>query len=398
MKITHFILCILTTLLISAVSITAQEPPKPDTAGASPDALPEYVVQVRRPDGCQVAPVSLKHKSGFVLYALPRPAKIQPDSSGQPITSKVFVAARQLGTQWEVKVSIGKGEFYDAGDTMVGEFLLNLNELASVKEITRFGLSPIQVGVLRIIRQQAGYPGFSNSTQSVSLESIEANNLPDPYKLQLRNNSQNDLIAIQYNTFREGRFLELKWLSHGLSDPLIKAGESYKLAVSSEDKSCGDADGYHPNQSDRLDLVSAVFADGSFEGQSGLPALIKGAAFGNRLRLERVVQALRSAGDDPTEIEAQLKYLKDSINEETEPYMIETLRTILPPLPPDATPVLEGFIRSGMHDVKVNLIRDANRFESLKRAGNLRLTETWTALTKAKYEHWLAGAEKMTSH
>jgi hypothetical protein len=310
----------------------------------------------------------------------------------------VFVAARQLGTQWEVKVSIGKGEFYDAGDTMVGQFLLNLNELASVKEVSRFGLSPIQVGVLRIIRQQAGDPGFINSTQSVSLESIEANNLPDPYKLQLRNNSQNDLIAIQYNTFREGRFLELKWLSHGLSDPLIKAGESYTLAVSSEDKSCGDADGYHPNQSDRLDLVSAVFADGSFEGQSGLAALIKGAAFGNRLRLERVVQALRNAGDNPTEIESQLKYLQDSINEETEPYMIETLRTILPPLPPDATPVLEGFIRSGMHDVKVNLIRDVNRFEELKRAGNLRLTETWTALTKAKYERWLAGSEKMTSH
>ena len=398
MKITHFIVCILITLLIGSTRITAQEATKPDTAGAGPGALPEYVVQVRRPDGCQIAPVSLKYKSGFVLYALPRPAKIQPDSSGQPITSKVFVAARQLGTQWEVKVSIGKGEFYDAGDTMVGEFLLNLNELASVKEVSRFGLSPIEVGVLRIIRQQAGYPGFRNSTQSVSLESIEANNLPDPYKLQLRNNSQSDLIAIQYNTFREGRFLELKWLSHGLSDPLIKAGESYTLAVSSEDKSCGDADGYHPNQSDRLDLVSAVFADGSFEGQSGLPALIKGAAFGNRLRLESVVQALRNAGDDPTEIESQLKYLQDSINEETEPYMIETLRSILPPLPPDATPVLEGFIRSGMHDVKVNLIRDVNRFEELKRAGNLRLTETWTALTKAKYERWLAASEKMTSH
>jgi hypothetical protein len=398
MKITRFIFCILTPLLISAVSITAQEATKPYTADPSPETLPEYVVQVRRSDGCQVAPISLKHKSGFVLYALPRPAKIQPDSSGQPITSKVFVAARQLGTQWEVKVSIGKGEFYDAGDTMVGEFLLNLNQLANVNEVTRFGLSPIQVGVLRIIRQQAGYPGFRNSAQSVSLESIEANNLPDPYKLLLRNNSQTDLIAIQYNTFREGRFLELKWLSHGLSDPLIKAGESYKLAVSSEDKSCGDADGYHPNQSDRLDLVSAVFADGSFEGQSGLAALIKGAAFGNRLRLERVVQALRNAGDVPTEIESQVKYLKDSINEETEPYMIETLRTILPPLPPDATPVLEGFIRSGMHDVKVNLIRDADRFESLKRAGNLRLIETWSALTKAKYERWLAGAENMTSH
>jgi len=53
MKITHFIVCILITLLIGSTRITAQEATKPDTAGAGPGALPEYVVQVRRPDGCQ---------------------------------------------------------------------------------------------------------------------------------------------------------------------------------------------------------------------------------------------------------------------------------------------------------------------------------------------------------
>ena len=40
MKITHFIVCILITLLIGSTRITAQEATKPDTVGAGPGALP----------------------------------------------------------------------------------------------------------------------------------------------------------------------------------------------------------------------------------------------------------------------------------------------------------------------------------------------------------------------
>ena len=361
-------------------------------------ARPEYVLEVQRPDGCLVSSISPKHKSGFVIYALPRPDKIPPDSAGRPLTSKVFVTARQRGDQWQVRISIGTGEFYDAGDTIVGDLNLNSDERASVSDVSRFGLSPIRVGVVKIIRQQAEKPGFVNLTQSLSLESIEANDLPDPYKLHLRNNSRNDLVAFQYNTFRQQQFLALKWVSQGLLNPVVKAGQTYTLEVNSEDKSCGDADGYHPNQSNRIDLVSAVFADGAYEGEPALPALIKGAALGNRKNLERVVEVLRGAAADPAEVASQLRELKERLNEETDPSWAALLHLMLPTMPANSTDAFNGFIRSGMHDVKVSVQRDVQYFELVKQRNNPELTRRWLELTKAKYEHWLTAAERMTAH
>ena len=388
MKITGLFLCFPVLLILAAAA----------TKTGAQERKPDYVVEVQRSDGCLVSPVSIKRKSGFVIYALPRPDKIPPDSAGPPLTSKVFVTAEQRGEQWEVKVSIGTGEFYDAGDTVIGDFNLNLNERVSVTDMSRFGLSPIRVGVVKIVRQQAESPGFVNLTQSVSIESIETNDLPDPYKVRLRNASQADLVAFQYNTFRQQRFLALKWVSGDRLNPLLKAGQTYTLEVNSEDNSCGDAEGYRPKQSSRIDLVSAVFADGNYEGEPGLAALFKGTALGNRKNLERVVEVLRGAAADPAEVASRLSELRQGLNEETDPAWTALLHLMLPTMPANSTDALNGFIRSGMHQVKVSVECDVQYFEFVKQRKNPELTSQWLEQTKTKYERWLNAAERMTAH
>lgn len=360
-------------------------------------ALPEYVLEVTRADGCVASPISPKSKRGSVLYALPRPAKVQPDSSGQPITSKVFVWAIQENEQWRVRVSIGTGEFFDAGDHQVGDFKLNVNQRTTVPEVRKFGLNPLRVGVMKIVRQPVGKPRFVNLTQSVALESLETRNLPDPFKLTLKNNSVQDLIAIQYNTFTSRGFLELKWFSPGLLRPLVKTSESYKLEVKSEDNSCGNEEGYSPNQLNRIELVTAVFADGSYEGQPALAALIKGAALGNRKNLERVVATIGHI-TDAAELAQQLEYLQQGMNEETDPYLVQTLLGMFPTLPPNAPDVLNNYIRSGMHEVKANLIADAKHLQMLSKRATPEASKRWVDKTKAKYERWWIAAQNMTSH
>ena len=361
-----------------------------------PAALPEYVLEVTRPDGCVVSPISPKTKSGTVLYALPRAAKHPRDNSGQPITSKVLVWARFQNEQWRVRVSVGTGEFYDAGDYQAGDFKLNVNERANVPEVNKFGLSSLRVGVMKIVRQPAGKPQFVNFTQSVSLESIEANKVPDPFKLHLKNNSAQDLIAIQYNNFGMKGFIGLEWLSPGLLTPLIKSGETYKLEVKSEDKSCGDDEGYSPNQLRKIDFVTAVFADGTYEGQHGLAALVKGMAVGNRRNLASVVGTIGEI-TEADELAQQLDNLQQAMNEEAEPYLVETLRAMFPALPADAPDVLNNYIRSGMHEVKVNLLRDAHHLRALSKQNNPERSKRAVEETKAKYERWWAAAQKMTS-
>lgn len=392
-------------VLITAclVNVVAQQPIPPTTIGdvytriEASSGLPEFVLEVNRADGCVVAPVSPKHKVGHLLYTLPRPAKVLPDKAGRPITSKVFVSAKQDGEQWHVRVSIGTGEFFDAGDFIVGEFKLNPNQRATVTEVNRFGLAPIRVGVMKIIRGQAGKPQFTNLTQSVLLQSMEVMSLPDPFKLTLKNSSDQDLIAIQYNAFGPRGFLGLKWLSPGLLTPLIKSGQNYALKVNSEDNSCSDEEGYRPNQTHRIDLVSAVFADGSYQGEPALPALIKGTALGNKRNLLNVVQTIGHI-TDATQLSQQLNILHEGMNEEAEVALVEMLRGMFPTLTANSTPALTTYIRSGMHEVKVNLKRDAQRLDVIIKRNNSELTERWIKGIKLKYERWFTAAEKITSH
>lgn len=380
----------------------AQETIPPVTQAAensktgSAAALPEYVLEVTRPEGCVVSPISPKYKRGSVLYALPRPAKVPPDRAGQPITSKVFVWAIQQNEQWHIRVSIGTGEFFDAGDYQVGDFKLSSNQRATVPAVTKFGLSPLRVGVMKIVRQPVGKPRFVNLTESISLESMEANNLPDPFKLTLKNNSARDLIAIQYNTFGAKGFLDLKWFSSGLLKPLVKASENYKLEVNSEDKSCGDEEGYSPKQLHKIDLVSAVFADGTYEGEPGLAALVKGTALGNRRNLERVIQSIGYL-TDAAELAQQLDYLQQNMNEEADPYLVDTLRAMFPTITADGTDALTNYIRSGMHEVKTSLLTDAQHLQALSKYNNPKLSKRGVETTKAKYERWWTAAQNMTS-
>ena len=388
-RLISFASIVLTTCLVNA---TAQESSHVDASSA----LPEFVIEVNRAGGCLASPVSPKSKVGYLLYTLPRPAKIPVDTAGRPIPSKVFVSARQDGEQWLVKVSVGTGEFFDAGDFTVGEFKLNLNQRATVSEVIKFGVPPIRVRVAKINRGQAGKPGFENLTKSVVLQSMQVMSLPDPFKLTLKNTSKQDLIAIQYNAFGPQGFLGLKWLSPGRLTPLIKSGENYELKVNSEDNSCGNDEGYSPNQTNRIQLVSAVFADGTYEGEPALAALIKGTALGNKKNLLPAVQSIGHI-TDAAALSQQLHGLQEGMNEEADVYLVELLRSMFPTLTAESTPALTNYIRSGLHEVKVTLKRDSQRLEMLIKRNNPEVTKRWVDAIKKHYEQWHAAAEKITA-
>lgn len=395
------VICLLVTICLASAAAQDAAAPNAKAAGkgktdASP---PEYVLQLSRPEGCLVSPVSVSPNGkyyGHVMYPLPRPARVPSDSSGHPIVSTVFAWATQVDGQWNVKVAVGRGEFFDVDSINVGEFTLATNKRATVSDVSKFGLSPVHVGVMKIVRETAGRPSFTNLAQSISLESMETLKRPDPFKLTLKNNSSQDLIAIQYNTFGTTGFLGLKWFSPGLLTPLIKTGDTYKLEVASEDYSCGDDEGYRPNQLYRIEMVSAVFANGTYEGEPSLAALIKGTALGNRKHLERVVQSIGEI-TDPGQLAIQFNYLQQGMNEDADPYLVETLRGMFPMLTPDAKDALTNYIRSGMHEVKTNLARDAQHLQSISKYNKPELNQRAVEMVKAKYERWWTAAQNMTS-
>lgn len=367
-----------------------------NTDAASREPLPQQNVA---PDVTSQYPALIR---GHLQFTLPRPARYLPDRAGSPIISHVNFSALQIGELWRVRVSVGSGEFFDAGDHQVADLVLRTNERAEVTNLARFGVSPFRVGVVKVIGELVGKPYVNTKAPSVSVEKIEASARPGAYRVSLRNNSEKNVLALQYNTYKNHRFLFLKWVENSPIRPLVKAGEVYNLEASSEDQKCGEADGYRQSQADRIEVTSVVFADGSYEGDSGLAGLIRGQALGNKNHLERVVAALSNLGSgepDTGQLIFQLKYLHDTLEEAAPPYLVDSLRNGMPPTnDPDAEVYFRNLIRHGQHEIKSSVQSDAAQLERMSKSQNIEALKRQSALVVAKYKTWLAASEAVAVH
>lgn len=97
------------------------------------------------------------------------------------------------------------------------------------------------------------------------------------------------------------------------------------------------------------------------------------------------------------QLSQQFKYLHDGMDEEVDGYQVDTLRAMLPALPTDAKDGLHSFIRAGMHEVRVNLERDAQMLQMIGERNNPDTSTRWVERLKTKYERWFIASQNMTS-
>jgi len=272
-----------------------------------------------------------------------------------------------------------------------------------VREVVPYGVSPVRVAVVKAFIEPAAQVRLTNRTQSLAVEKLDAETLPAPYRLALKNRAAADVLAVQLDTYKDSRHVALHWLGERWLRPLFKAGDMFRLDVPSEDRACAGDDGYRPSQSDRIAITAVVFADGSYEGDPHLAALIRAKALGNRKYLPAVVQALGGFSErtdlSAAELIAQLKYQASLMDELAESYMLDELQRGLPALGQDAAAALGNFLRHGQHEVKTNLLADAEWLEAAtaSKGEQLKSTHAWLKQTRDKYEHWLAAAQSVAA-
>ena len=362
--------------------------------------VPEYVIEVSGADGCHFAPIKETTQNGALQRVMTRHPPASPRGEERASVSTVTVSARADDGLWQVGVFVGFGEFYDAGRQQVAAYTLRTNERVEVREVLGYGVNAFQVAVVKVLGEPGRAPRLSNRTQSLAVENLEARTLPEPYRLILSNRSDKEVLALQINTFKNYKFLELKWHAGERLRPLIKAGASYSIAMSSEDRSCAEPDGYRPRQSDRIEISAVVFTDGSYEGTPGLAVLMKALALGHQQHLSRAMELLDSwSGREdltPAEITYYFKSLAGGLEEIAEPYMLNELQTSFPELGPEAFPTLGSFLRHGQHAIKTSLLADAREMESAIDKGQATaIMPDWLTRTTARYKQWLQSAQSV---
>lgn len=399
----HMHLIVRTILCLACLSVVERASAQD---GREAPVLPEYVIEVGDGEGCSFAPLKRANgQQGEFKSILSKAPPASPRGEASPSVWTVTVTAQSAGEMWRVSVAVGLGEYYDGEVKQVSTYVLRTDERTEVSEVVPYGVKPFRVGVVKVSAASARPPRVMNRTQSILVEKLEARPLPEPYQLSLKNRSGKDALAIQINSHKGGKFSALRWHEEGFLRPLIKAGGSYRVAMLSEDRACAGTDGYRPTQSDRLEISAVVFADGSYEGTTGLAALIRAKALGHVQHLSRVLELFNSWGErdnlSPAEIAYYFRSVAGGIEETAEPHLLNDLQNHLPELSSETIPALGKFLRHGQHEIKTNLLADAQHMESISAGGLETQVETkivaeWLARTKAKYADWLAAAQSIT--
>ncbi|MFL6229803.1 MAG: hypothetical protein ACJ741_13610 [Pyrinomonadaceae bacterium] len=364
----------------------------------------EYVLEIGRGSvgtWCTTNPLGSPTRKAVVGFTVP-PSPSTPPAGGKYLqASMIQVRVAPDDDIWRIDVSVQSGEFYDGAQKHVASYTARMNERVEIKEVVPFGAAPFTVAVMRVLRATAVAPQVANKTQSISVEKIESDSPIAPYQISLRNISGKDVLALEVNALKGGKRLGLMWPEARWLEPLIRAGSVHHMEVSSTDHSCGTARGYRPGQADTIEINTVVFADGSYEGEPYLAALIRAKAMGYERQSARVLEALDLliGRSDPTtfEVAAQLNELLAVMDETVELAALDELHRSFPAYGEETVMGLGKDVGFSLHEIKRDLLADVKRFESKASEGqDTRSVRSWLLEMREKYAKRVAAARAVT--
>jgi hypothetical protein len=244
----------------------------------------------------------------------------------------VNVAARMEGAAVRVIVSVHLGKkLFEKQDT-VGSYLLQENERLTVYEMNAFGLEPFEIAVVRVEPESAAAPTVTSNVRSVNVADVQAigGTLPT-FRITLRNSSKKNVSALFVEMFVDGR-LRISAMPHNRGgEPLILAGETYELKrqLSTDAKRSGGGYAPEPSPNQTIVIKTAVFDDGTYEGEAASAAKFRSYALGRRQQYAQLLalyqQALKSTESDPSALIITLRAQIDALGTEANQLDVDKL-------------------------------------------------------------------------
>jgi hypothetical protein len=219
----------------------------------------------------------------------------QPESS-LPVTA-VNIQSELAESGVRVWVSVFLGEIH-AQEKAVTSYVLAEGEKVTVRELAEFGVEPFEIKVVRLPPMIGEPPRFVSKARSIELVVMEPimSTLPF-YKLVVRNLSTKPVNALYVRTLQDGGTRNSFMPQGQEGQPIIAQGGTYEFNARLATRTTPTAEGYAPvilpNQI--IEVSSAVFDDGSFEGESETPITFAAFSKGRKIMLEKVLGLLQKS-------------------------------------------------------------------------------------------------------
>lgn len=318
----------------------------------------------------------------------------KPEAGSLPVQA-VHLASSIEGSAVRVVASAYLGRKMIEKQERIGSYLLQENERLTLYDMMAFGLEPYELMAVRVEKKSAYVPAVTSYAPSVEFKEAQALDATFPvFQVKLRNTSRKDISALSIEVRVNGR-PRISAMAHNRDAvPLIEAGGTYEYKrqfVSSATEAGG---GYLPetlpNQS--LVIVSAVFDDGTFEGDAGFAARYRALKLGVRTQLARLVdryrQALQSTESDT---QAALDNLLLEVNALDTIVDLKEFDRLLAGFSEGGfdRPQLKEGVQVMMHETKKEAIKAIEEFKQKQdSAGDREALRAWLVTNLDKYQKW----------
>ena len=342
-------------------------------------------------------------KPGGAWYSLF--GRTQPDAA-RPVSlpvRAVDVSSKLEGELVQVTVSVFLGVRFLEKKEEVVTYELKENESVRAVELTRFGVEPFEIKVVRVNPNVIYTPSVLVKAESISVVGIELNNTTLPsYKLTLHNTSNKNVVAIGINVVADNRIL-ISSLPQGREGrSLIKARATNEFNVSAARQSQKTSEGYRPESQPNQEIVitSVVFENGSFEGDARTAARFTAFVTGRKIQIEKLIALMDATSNSTAGVPAALEQLKteaELLGTDAEPPALDHLRKSFLELSSGESAELKMSVDVALQAIKSDFIQRVKEFEKRNAQPNDRRFRTWLSRVRLGYELWLSRLSSRTA-
>jgi hypothetical protein len=314
-------------------------------------------------------------------------------SPGQlPVKAVKIVSQLENDNSAKIIVSVITGQKLHEKEDPVAELRLRENESAVVNELKQFGVEPFVIDLARVTPSVADLPAIINKTNSLSIVSIEPvfSTLPS-FKVRIQNLSNKNVKALFTEVTVEGRTAFTGMPQGREAEALIDAGETYDLIMRNAQKSVKTDHGYKTElqQNQTLFIRSAIFDDGSFEGDARPAAQFRSFVLGRKLQLKAIIRLL----DEALTSEKSLKQLETEITNlpvQPDQAAFKTLTDVFPGFSEKEKSDLRTGVEIAMQGVKKSTLDELMHFQRTELPGDLKTQQNLLKTIKERYQEWLS--------
>ncbi len=273
-----------------ALNVSAQSPPTPSPVklslklityeGAGPTFYP-----VADEDGSGMG-VEIRHFRRQSHLAASDAARIS-------LATLTFV---RLAANVHVSVYVNSANGASRECRKIAEYLVGEGREYAVRQLSRFGIEPLRLGVVRRAEVKILPPRIDNRTSAVVVTGIEIHERVPSIELTMKNVSAKPIRAVEIRELRgyrvKGAPPRFDW--RGMA--LIKPDAVWKVTLEFGWNDKVTEEGHSVEPPDRVIINSVLFSDGTYEGDMMFAAKAEAYKTGRRNQLARVLDILRERG------------------------------------------------------------------------------------------------------